>query len=330
MVDHLVICLGGMAIAPTSRNPFSFVERVEHIKTCFPAAKISYVGIHDHPESNQDWVDEVVNKVNQQSLETKEITLFGHKKDDTGWYMDLFSAKGWKINNFDTDDSISGTKVRHEAYCGNDAAETKGWKEYVPTELFNHFELWLETPAGQARSAEYVKEKQYQADYADLPYPPIFPAVDAFVTCQGHVLLVKRGGLRGRGLYAMPGGHLDSRERMIDGSIRELIEETCINLDPKVIKSYWTGDTLTLDNPNRSLLGRVTSEVFYFALPHDICGGSLPDVKGADDAAEALWMPIEKLRGDYFSTMDAVRIQFFEDHLWAIKELLPDCMALRA
>lgn len=328
-VDHLIIALGSHAIAPTSRNPFSTAERAEHIKTVFPSANISFVMIHDHPESNEDWVEEIYFKVNQQHLESAKYTLFGHKKEDTEWYMNLFEAKGWEIHDFETDNVYTATRIRHEAYFGNDSAETKGWKAYVPSELHNHFDLWLDSDAGRARSDEYDYEDTYKSKYEELEYPPIFHAVDSIITCQGHVLLVKRGSLRGRGLYAMPGGYLDSRERLLDGAIREVYEETNLNVNPAVLKSCWTRDTLTLDNPNRSLLGRVVSEAFYFALPYDVCGGTLPEVSGGDDAKEALWMPLEKLKGNYYENMDSLRVQFFEDHLWAIKTMLSNIEAVR-
>ena len=329
-VDLLVVCLGSHAIAPDSRNPFSCVERVEHIKACFPNAPIAFEFIHDHPDSNQDWADEIALKVNQHQVSADAITLFGNKKEDTGWYMDLFRAKGWNIVDCGMDSKLNGTNVRDRAYCEDRYPETPTeWKSDVPEALHEVFSTWLASDTGKTRGEEHVKECLYQLPYVQLPFPPIFHTVDAMVTCQGHVLVVKRGKLRGKGLFAMPGGFLNADERLFDGAIRELIEETAIDLTPETLKEYWTGETLTLDNPNRSLIGRIVSEVFLFALPYDICGGDLPKVVGSDDAEAAIWLPIEKFKGNYYKDMDVLRMQFFEDHAYAIKSLLPICMATR-
>ena len=323
-VDLLVICLGSHAIAPDSRNPFSTAERAEHIKACFPDANIVFEFIHDHPDDTRDWVSEVVLKVEQHAVTADSITLFGHAKEDTGWYMELFRQAEWTLANYDVDDHLCGTDVRKIAYTGEDLGE-----DHIPEELFTIFADWLKSPAGKTRAAEYLKEEEYKKPYENLPYPPIHHTVDALVTCQGHILLVKRGKLRGKGLFALPGGFLESRERLFDGAIRELVEETAINVSKEDIAKSWTGDTFTLDNPNRSLIGRIVSEVFHFNLPHDICGGELPKVVGSDDAEAAFWLPVEKLRGDYYKDMDVIRPQFFEDHLYAIKKMLSDIEAMR-
>ena len=330
-VDHLVLAIGSVAIAPTSRNPFSFVERVEHIKKCFPDAPISFVGIHDHPDSNHDWVDEVIFKVNQQRLDSKSVTLFGNKKDDTAWYMDLYKERGWSVKDYEGDTKITGTNVRDRAYCNGRYPETPiEWKSDVPEALHEVFSTWLTSPAGKSRGDEYVAECLYQLPYVSLPFPPIFHTIDSIVTCQGHILLVKRGKLRGKGLYALPGGFLNHNEHLIDGAIRELYEETTLGVPEPVIKASWTGATVTLDNPNRSLIGRIISEVFHFQLPYDICpGDTLPPIKGADDAEEAVWMPLEKLHGNYYKDMDVIRPQFFEDHLFCIKQMLSNIEAIK-
>ena len=42
--------------------------------------------------------------------------------------------------------------------------------------------------------------KDYKAQFSMLPYPPVFVTGDAVVTCAGHLLVVERGGMPGKGL----------------------------------------------------------------------------------------------------------------------------------
>ena len=60
--------------------------------------------------------------------------------------------------------------------------------------------------------------------------------VDAVVVQSGHILLVKRGDMPGKGLWALPGGFLNQEETMLDGAIRELKEETKIKVPVPVLK----------------------------------------------------------------------------------------------
>ena len=57
----------------------------------------------------------------------------------------------------------------------------------------------------------------YKARWRTAPYAPIFCTVDALVQTGGHVLLVRRGGYPGKGLWALPGGFLEPRERLLQG-----------------------------------------------------------------------------------------------------------------
>ena len=54
--------------------------------------------------------------------------------------------------------------------------------------------------------------KDYKAQFSMLPYPPVFVTGDAVVTCAGHLLVVERGGMPGKGLWALPGGFINQKE----------------------------------------------------------------------------------------------------------------------
>jgi bifunctional NMN adenylyltransferase/nudix hydrolase len=120
--------------------------------------------------------------------------------------------------------------------------------------------------------------------------------------------LVKRGGKIGNGLYALPGGFLNNDERIYDGCVRELLEETQIDLTPPALKeSVGLGaarEELTksilrvgfrgaevFDHPDRSQIGRLITHAHLFVIETPY----LPAVKGADDAKEAFWWPLSRM-----------------------------------
>lgn len=324
-VDLLVICLGTHAVARTTRNPFYTNEREAHIRACFPNTRIMFTYIHDHPNDTPSWVKETVTKVNQLALVRDKITVYGNRKEDTGWYMDLFSAHGWDVKDLALDSNLCASTVRDLAFRG------LSFTDLVPAPMGKILTEWLTTEDGQTLSAAYVKECEYKKTYENLPYPPIFQATDALVTCMGYVLLVRRGSLRGKGLLAMPGGFLEADETILDGTIRELMEETWIGVTEEELRKAYR-KTIRADFPYRSTIGRVISDVSHFELPARIFeNGKLPAVKpsGDGETTEVLWIPMEKLRGDYYKDMDNVRIQFFEDHLQHIKTLLNHIEAMR-
>jgi bifunctional NMN adenylyltransferase/nudix hydrolase len=65
-------------------------------------------------------------------------------------------------------------------------------------------------------------------------------------------------------------------------------------------------DYKVFDYPKRSLRGRVITHAYLI----DLGNGSLPQVKGSDDAEKAIWMPLN----EFYSREE----EFFEDHFHII------------
>lgn len=61
------------------------------------------------------------------------------------------------------------------------------------------------------------------------------------------VLLGKRKGSHGAGLYSPPGGWLEFQESFQAGAVRELAEETGIKLSPEDVKVSHVANTVTAD-----------------------------------------------------------------------------------
>ena len=116
------------------------------------------------------------------------------------------------------------------------------------------------------------------------PYPHPAVATDCVVFgFDGHelkILLVERGVEPFKGLWAFPGGFLRMEETAEQCALRELKEET--NLDLRYLKQLGAFSDI-----HRDPRERVISIAFY-AL------AKKADVKGGDDAAKAQWFPIDE------------------------------------
>ena len=129
-----------------------------------------------------------------------------------------------------------------------------------------------------------MPELQYCYEY---PRPAV--AVDLLVVRQGlsdskEILLVQRGNEPYKGKWALPGGFLEEDETLEQGAIRELKEETGVDLtldDLIQMKAY--------SQPDRDPRTRVISVVFGASVP----AGT--NVVANDDAADARWFAIDDL-----------------------------------
>lgn len=162
----------------------------------------------------------------------------------------------------------------------------------------------LATPPLAALREEAAYLTAYRETWAAAPYPPVFVTVDALVTWRDEVLLIERGRLPGRGLMALPGGFVDPSETLATACVREVREETGLELAAEVPAA-----ARVFDDPERSLRGRTITHVFHFDLDP---ARARPAVAGADDARAARWLPQAGLGP----------AQFFEDHYAILQHML--------
>ena len=81
--------------------------------------------------------------------------------------------------------------------------------------------------------AEHKAVVAYRAKYT----APFYLTADSVVTHRASVLLIKRGGNIGKGLWALPGGFLEPREQFYAAALRELAEETGYRALPSQMKA---------------------------------------------------------------------------------------------
>ncbi|MBR6121540.1 MAG: NUDIX domain-containing protein [Prevotella sp.] len=100
-----------------------------------------------------------------------------------------------------------------------------------------------------------------------------------------HLLVVRRGKEPAKGTLDLPGGFCDMGETVEEGMIREIREETGLEVDH--IEYLFSSPNVY----EYSGMGIHTLDMDFLVRVH---GNSIA-VTAADDAAEALWLPIDEV-----------------------------------
>jgi bifunctional NMN adenylyltransferase/nudix hydrolase len=315
---EVIVVVGSSFAARNIRNPFTFEERRAMIKAVFPQDNVKVVPVTDYPYDDSKWIAAVQNVVHgaiSWSADPIRIGLIGHEKDGTSYYLKIFPT--WGSVSVPNVDGINATDIRELMFDGNDAGTSAHFiSTMMPVEAHGVM-CDIIVKNGKVDGAwgilckEYQMIRGYKDSWSSAPFPPTFMTVDAVVVQSGHVLLVKRGAMPGKGLWALPGGFLNQDETMLDGAIRELKEETKIKVPVPVLKGS-IKSSHTFDAPHRSQRGRTITQAFFIDLGFD---SKLPKVKGSDDAEHATWMALNEVIRQ--------RDRFFEDHVNIIDFFVP-------
>lgn len=171
----------------------------------------------------------------------------------------------------------------------------------VPKAVLEMLRAYAATPDFNRLREEQLYIDDYKLSWGVAPYPPIFVTCDTLIQHGRHLLLIRRGGQPGVGLWALPGGFVEPDETLLQSAVREVAEETHLDLTPAHIAEHLVASQV-FDYPKRSARGRTITHAFHFRFPE----GPLPKVEAADDAAGAHWVAIDDL--------EAMHGQMFEDH----------------
>lgn len=348
IAGKVVVLVGSSNKPRSTKDPFFFDERKVMIRSAFDArdaSRLLFAPLRDFPYSDDRWMREVQQQVaalivadnavmnapapalgrSQDGARPSgdggspprgskgSVCLIGHFKDDSTDYLRMFPQ--WDLVEAPNHEQRNATELRtlmYEAAREPDASKGK-WmlvQSAVPEGVHAFLgEFAKSEPFAQlAREHEFLRG--YKAQFAALPYPPVFVTVDAVVVHSGHVLLIQRRAEPGKGLWALPGGFIDQGERLVDACIRELREETRLKLPEPVLRGSIKSERV-FDKPDRSARGRTITHGFFFEFP----SGELPPVKGGDDAAKARWVPL----AEFF---DHYEPQMFEDHFGIVSAFL--------
>jgi bifunctional NMN adenylyltransferase/nudix hydrolase len=327
MVADKVLVLIGSSHAPrTIKNPFTYDERSQMVIQAAGTSNIFTAPLVDNLYSDDEWVTSVQNEVATVLLAGKgwtdkdvksKVAIVGNKKDESSYYLDLFPQYDYVAVD-EVKLGFDATAIREVIF------EKPGFiellKSLVPEYTFSFIKEFIKTPEYLRLGREYKMVQKYKDSWKAAPYAPTFVTVDAIVKKAGHILMVKRKAAPGEGLLALPGGFLEQNERLEDAAIRELQEETSIDL-PRGLLSGSMSAGVVFDHPGRSLRGRTISHAFLFDLDKSDKKPGLPKVKGGDDAvaSTALQKATDWYEIDYVLSHAEL---IFEDHSSIIRKML--------
>lgn len=127
-----------------------------------------------------------------------------------------------------------------------------------------------------------MEEKNYCYKY---PHPAVTTDCVVF-GYDGHrlnVLLIERGNEPYQGCWAFPGGFMNIDESAEEGAVRELKEETGLEVNIDQLRQFGTFTAV-----NRDPRERVITIAYYTIIEKT-------EVKGGDDAAQAQWFPLDEI-----------------------------------
>ena len=103
-------------------------------------------------------------------------------------------------------------------------------------------------------------------------YDHAMVVVTCFVACGQRLLWVQRNLEPKRGLWAIPGGYLESGETLAEGAARELREEAGVLIPPQQLQLYMTGTITFINQVYVAFRAAVDSEVFEAGVESIACG----------------------------------------------------------
>ena len=320
--ERVIICVGSANRGSRTDNPYTFDQRVrlwQHELTSEELKRVHFVKIDDALYKDNEWVAQVRHRVSRVIQATFKpgftdrfpaVALVGHEKDHTSYYLRFFPE--WESDLIPKGyDSLASTTIRNFFY---EKLLRSSEQQLAPDMFYGVEEIRGLSATSPIWHPEYLRvlkdlagEWDFDRNYDPKRFHVNVLTVDAAVVQNGHLLVVRRKNRPGQGLFALPGGHIDPNETLRQAALRELREETSIDLSDRVLKAN-IQDQQIFDHPDRSRRARVITTAFLIKLPDE---EKLVKVKGGDDAAEAFWMPLSEVRYE----------DFFEDHAAIVEKI---------
>ncbi len=293
--DRLIVLVSAAWDAPSSRLPWTVRQRESLLRSALgaDAARVAFRYAGDHPYDVAGQEAEIARHIHG--------------------VLDMGGQAGATVERLP--DIADDPQLTADLMGGGD-----GWRAAVPDAVAADIDAFRASDVFAGLAAEHAYVESYRASWAKAPYPPILATVDAAIVHippggEAHLLLVQRGGIPGKGQWALPGGFVEPDEWLTAAAFRELREETGLTLSDAEAQTCLRGSAV-FDDPQRSSRGRIITHAFHFVVE----GRDLPAVEGQDDAVAARWVPLRDLA--------AMRGTFFEDHWHIITRFIaPGSMA---
>ena len=357
-----VFILVGSANEPrrADLNPFYEQERMVMILQSIPAEfrdRIRLIPIEDSNYDTNAWVTNVKSVVADEagkiglingpnsSLNNSRVTLIGHAKDHTSFYLALFPE--WNTVDVMNHNGMGATAIRnlyfeHQNYLddrrgrhGNRelALQEMGAllrKEIITKATYDFLCSFSETDDYASLVDDLLFNTNYKKQFEGERWPRNHVTADMILTQGTKILLIKRKARPGMGLWALPGGFVNPDETIWNGAIREGYEETKMKLPKAIFLDAFVKQDY-FDAPNRDPRGRFVTHAFHFHLHPKApkydeklsleenqkrvrAALALPWVRGSDDAQNAKW----------FERSELSRSEMFLDHFSIIAKMTKD------
>jgi bifunctional NMN adenylyltransferase/nudix hydrolase len=312
IADKVLVLIGSANQPRTIKNPWTYMDRVGMIFAGLnlppeDKGRVVCAPLRDQAYNDQKWVASVQSIVDDQvrisCVKNANIGITGHAKDSSSYYLKMFPQ--WDLVEHEMNQDVNATDLRKLLFEGKNVMFLKG---VLPRGSFEYVDQFTHTPEYKDLIKEYNHIQKYRKSWEAAPYAPTFVTTDAIVIQSGHILLVQRDASPGAGLWALPGGFLEVDERIIDGMLRELREETKLKVPAPVLRGSIKAREV-FDDPTRSMRGRTITHAFLIELPP----GELPQVKPQKgEARQVKWVKITDLDESVM----------FEDHFPIIQRML--------
>jgi bifunctional NMN adenylyltransferase/nudix hydrolase len=305
IAKHVVVLVGSHNSPVSIRNPWNSSLREHYIRLALKdldESTYTIDSISDSAYNFNDWIIRVQQKVTAITGKSSRIAIVGHYKDDTSYYLSYFPQ--WKLEILPTQaGGISSTEIRTACFEG----KLHEVRNLLSDQIYTELESWISSDHYKQLLEEYMFIKAYRKRWEDAPFPPTFVTADPVVMALGHILIIKRYINPGKGRYALPGGFIKSTESIEHSCLRELKEQTDLQIGYKELRGSIKLNHV-FDHPTRDPRGRVITHAFMFELNVK----ELPRIKSFDDnAAEVFWCPLYRL--------EELEPNFFSDHAQIIK-----------
>ncbi len=305
IAEHIIIVIGSHNAPRSIRNPWNSEAREILIRKSlseYSKNKFSIETIIDSAYNFNDWLIRIQQKVSAIAGEGK-IAIIGHFKDDTSYYLNYFP--NWDFIEIPMQaDGISSTAIRNAIFEN----KFENIKLYLHPLVYKTIEEWSKEPLFRELREDYAFIQNYKKNWEASPFPPTFVTANAFVFALGNVLLIKRKSNPAKGNLAVPGGLITVNETIENACIRNLCEQTNIDIGHNQLHSSIKMIEI-FDHPLRDPRGRVIMHAFMFELNVK----TLPALRAGCEALETFWLPlfqIEKLENLFFNDHSQV-IKFF-------------------
>ncbi|SEA75974.1 bifunctional NMN adenylyltransferase/nudix hydrolase [Variovorax sp. YR216] len=313
LAPRVVVVIGSAFGARSPKLPFDWQDCARMIRAAVPEserARILCVPVRDYFDEAR-WVATVRRAVAQALAEhhvapPASTVLLGHFRDPTRDYLGAFPD--WTLHTLEGTPIRRASALRDAVFAHGEAGLAEISTE-VPPGTVDFLREWSARPSFENLRQEAAILREYDIAWSVAPYPPVLVTVDCVVKCGDRVLVIQRGHAPGKGLLAVPGGFLEQRETTFQSALRELEEETHLDVPHATLQSCLKGNDV-FDRPDRSQRGRTITHGFFF----DLGDREPPSIRADDDAAAASWMPIDRLC--------ASEERFLDDHFQMLDHYL--------